>query len=80
MLGPKFFLQFLFRSQELTKSGTSYVNLVSINVPACQRRKDRSEVLETRRGGVHAAFAPLLPESKVYSHLILIFGDFGYAH
>jgi hypothetical protein len=77
MLGPKFFLHFIFLSQKLTKSETSYVNLVSVNVPACQRRKGRSEVLEIRREGAYAAFAPLLPESEVYSNLILIFGDFG---
>ena len=71
MLGPKLFLRFLFRSQEITKCGTSYVNLVSIHVPARQRRKARSEVSEARREGVFAAFAPALSETKVYSDLIL---------
>ena len=76
MLGPKFFLHFLFLSQELTNSGTSYVNLVSTHVPACQRRNARSEVSETRREGAYAAFAPVLSVSEVYLDLILFFGYF----
>jgi hypothetical protein len=52
------------------------VNLVSIHIPACQRRKARSEVLETRREGAYAAFALVLSESKIYSDLILMFGYF----
>jgi hypothetical protein len=54
-----------------------YVNLVSIHVPGCQRKKARSEVLEKKREGAYADFEPVLSEPKVYSDYILIFGYIG---
>lgn len=53
------------------------MNIVSIHVPACQRKKVRSEVLEKKRERAYADFAPVLSESKVYSDFILIFVYFG---
>jgi hypothetical protein len=47
------------------------VNIVSIHVPASQRKKVRSEVLEKKREMAYADFAPVLYESKVYSDFIL---------